>query len=75
MAPPPQVPIDMVMAMAEANEDPAALIGPRDATVPTLEGLNLVGFDNRIDSERIRSELGWQPRVDYHAAMSAMRMA
>ena len=35
---------------ATANEDPANLIPPRDPNLPTLEGLNLVGFDNSFDA-------------------------
>jgi nucleoside-diphosphate-sugar epimerase len=73
VAPPPGYPIDAVMAIAAANEDPAALVGPRDPALPTLEGLNLVGFDNRIDSRRIRDELGWEPRWAYADAMAQMR--
>lgn len=68
--PPPAYPIDAVLALAEANEDPAKLEGPKDPALPSIEGLNLVGFANRIDTARIRAELGWQPRVTYAAAMA-----
>ena len=61
------------MALAQANEDPAKFIAPKDPAVPFLEGLNLVGFDNRIDATRIRQELGWAPRLDYTAAMQVMK--
>lgn len=70
MPPPPAYPIDAVLALAEANEDPAKLEGPKDPALPSIEGLNLVGFANRIDTARIRAELGWQPRVTYVAAMA-----
>jgi hypothetical protein len=73
VAPPPAFPIESLMDMARANEDPARLIGPKDPSVPMLEGLNLVGFDNRIDSSRIRAELGWRPRMPYVLALAEMR--
>lgn len=69
MPPPPAVPLDAVIAQARANEDPARCIGPSDPAIPSLEGLNLVGFANRFDSSRIRAELGWLPRVSYAQAM------
>lgn len=71
--PPPTLELSPILEAARTNEDPAALVGPRDASIPLLEGLNLVGFDNQIDARRIRAELGWRPRISYLAAMSAMR--
>ena len=68
----PALPLEPVLAAARANEDPAQLIGPQDPALPSLEGLNLIGFANRIDASRIRAELGWQPIVDYPAALTAM---
>lgn len=73
--PPPVVPLETVMEMARANEDPARLIGPRDANLPLLEGLNLIGFPNRIDASRIRGELGWRPRYSYAQALAEMERA
>jgi nucleoside-diphosphate-sugar epimerase len=73
VAPPPVFPIDEVMAIVAANEDPATHVAPRDPALPTLEGLNLVGFDNRIPSERIRDEIGWIPRRTYADAIVEMR--
>lgn len=70
--PPPAYPLEPLLAAARANEDPAQLIAPRDPGLPTLEGLNLVGFDNRIDAGLIRRTLGWQPRVRYREAIGAM---
>lgn len=70
MPPPPAYPIEAALALAEANENPARLEGPRDPALPSIEGLNLVGFANRIDAARIRAELGWCPRVTYAAAMA-----
>jgi nucleoside-diphosphate-sugar epimerase len=69
----PALDLEPVLEAVRANEDPAALIGPRDPALPLLEGLNLVGFDNRIDSSRIRAELGWHPRIAYDAAFGGMR--
>lgn len=70
--PPPGVPLEAVLSATLANEDPAQLIGPRDPNVPLLEGLNLIGYSNRFDASRIRSELGWQPRVSYRDAIAEM---
>lgn len=70
--PPPALPLDAIMAQARANEDPTRCIGPKDAAVPSLEGLNLVGFDNRIDSSRLREELGWSPKITYVQAFEEM---
>jgi 2-alkyl-3-oxoalkanoate reductase len=67
--PPPVIPLADALAMVSANEDPANLVEPRDPSLFSMEGLNLVGFDNRIDAARIRAELGWQPRVGYAEAM------
>ena len=68
----PTLELGPVLAAVRANENPARLEGPRDAALPSLEGLNLVGFSNLIDSSRIRSELGWRPRLNYAAALAAI---
>lgn len=70
--PPPVIPLSDALALIGANEDPARLVEPRDAGLPSMEGLNLVGFDNRIDASRIRAELGWAPRLGYAEAMAAI---
>lgn len=72
MPPPPTYPIEAALALAQANEDPAKLEGPKDPSLPSIEGLNLVGFANRIDAARIRTELGWRPRITYAEAMAAI---
>ena len=72
--PPPQFSLADTMALAMANESPAQLIGPRSSAAPLLEGLNLVGFDNRYASDLIRSELGWQPRIRYAEALRQMTL-
>ncbi len=70
--PPPAIPLDAALAVVESNEDPANLVEPRDPALPSMEGLNLVGFSNRIDAAAIRRELGWAPRVTYAEAMVAI---
>lgn len=70
--PPPSYPLEPLLAAARANEDPAQLVGPRDPGLPTLEGLNLVGFDNRFDAGLIHRTLGWQPSVRYADAIREM---
>lgn len=75
MPPPPALPLEPLWEAACKNEDPANLVGPRDPAIPMLEGLNLIGFDNRIDAERIRAELGWRPRISYHEAMMEIAKA
>lgn len=72
MPPSPGFPLEPIMAAARANEDPAACVAPRDPAIPSLEGLNLIGFDNRIAASRIRDELGWAPAISYSDAMAAM---
>lgn len=69
---PPRLPLEPLLRMANENETPSRLMGPKDIALPTLEGLNLVGFDNRFDAARIRSELGWAPRIRYEDAISQM---
>jgi nucleoside-diphosphate-sugar epimerase len=70
--PPPAIPLEAALAVVMANEDPANLVEPRDSALPSMEGLNLVGFSNRIDAAAIRRELGWAPRVTYPEAMAAI---
>lgn len=67
--PPPTIPLGDALAIVNANEDPANMIEPKDPNLPSMEGLNLVGFDNRIDSARIRAEVGWKPLIGYAEAM------
>lgn len=68
--PPPAIPLEAALALVAANEDPANLVAPRDPALPSMEGLNLVGYSNRIGADAIRRELGWNPRVRYEAAMA-----
>ncbi len=71
--PPPVIPLADALAVINGNEDPSYLIEPKDPNLPSMEGLNLVGFDNRIDSSRIREELGWAPRFGYDQAITEIR--
>lgn len=73
MPPPPTIPIDAALAAIGANEDPANKVSPKDPALGSMEGLNLVGFDNRIDASRIRAELGWKPAITYAAALADMK--
>jgi nucleoside-diphosphate-sugar epimerase len=68
--PPPVIPLETALELVAANEDPANLVEPHDPALPSMEGLNLVGFSNRIDASAIRAELGWTPRIPYEAAMA-----
>jgi nucleoside-diphosphate-sugar epimerase len=70
--PPPAIPLDTALAVIAANEDPSNLVEPNDPALPSMEGLNLVGFSNRIDAGAIRRELGWAPRGTYSEAMAAI---
>ena len=71
--PPPGLPLEELLRLAEDNEEPHRLIGPRQAGLPFLEGLNLIGFDNRICSDHIRQRLGWRPALTYEEAIVRMR--
>ncbi len=73
MPPPPSYPLDDILRAVAANEDPQSLRPPSDPAIPFMEGVNLIGFDNRIDSSRIRRELGWSPKYTYDAAMAQIR--
>ena len=70
--PPPVYPLADLLRLAEDNEDPASLVGPRQEGLPYLEGLNLIGFDNRISADHIRERLGWRPALSYPDAIAAM---
>ena len=70
--PPPTIGLTEALAIVNANEDPANMIEPKDPNLPSMDGLNLVGYDNRIDSSRIREELGWSPIIGYSEAMDAI---
>lgn len=66
---PPSFSLSDVLALIRSNEDPARMVGPEDPSLPTMEGINLVGFDNRIPAKRISDELGWKPSTEYADAM------
>jgi hypothetical protein len=62
---PPAIALTDALAMVNDNEDPANLVEPKDPNRFSMEGLNLVDFDNRIDASRLCAELGRQPRICY----------
>ncbi|MEM1132128.1 MAG: NAD(P)-dependent oxidoreductase [Pseudomonadota bacterium] len=66
---PPHYPLKDILALIDANEDPARMIPPSDPNLPFMEGVNLVGFDNRISSQAIRSDIKWSPKIRYEAEM------
>lgn len=75
MPPPPRWQLEEALAMIAANENPEKMIEPKDPNLPSMEGLNLTGFDNRIDASRIRRELGWKPRIGYDEAIQEIDRA
>jgi nucleoside-diphosphate-sugar epimerase len=75
MPPPPLFALADVLGIVRANENPAGLVEPADPRLPSMEGVNLVGFDNRIDASRIRTELAWTPRFSYAEAMQEISQA
>ena len=68
-----EYPLDAVLALVRKNEDPANCVSPADPSLPFMEGVNLVGYSNRIPSDHIREVLGWSPRFSYSQAMDLMR--
>lgn len=72
-APPPSVPRAALLEAAAANESPRDLRGPESEDIPPLELINLVGADSRFPTDRIRDEIGWQPRVGYEDALETIR--
>lgn len=72
VSPAPEVPREALFEAARANEDPANLVGPQSEEIPPLELLNLVGADSRFPTDRIRSEVGWEPRVTYDEALDVI---
>lgn len=70
---PPFYPLQDVLDLVNANESPAERKGPENADLPFLEGVNLVGFDNRFPIDRISRELGWAPHIRYQKALEQMR--
>lgn len=75
MPPPPAIAIEDALVAISTNEDPANKVPPKDPALGSMEGLNLVGFDNRIDAARIRAELGWVPKITYTDALAEMQRA
>ncbi len=45
------------------------------ANVPTLpfEFINLIGYSNRFNADRLRDELGWEPKTSYQEALKEIQ--
>lgn len=72
---PPLYPLQDVLDLVKANENPAELKGPENTALPFMEGVNLVGFHNRFPNDRICRDLGWTPRILYSDALEQMRQS
>lgn len=68
--PPTAYPVEDILRLIAENENPARMESPKDPALPFLEGVNLVGFSNRIPSGKIRRELGWRPQILYSGGMA-----
>jgi len=69
-APPPRsIPRFAVYPMAVFCEFVWSLLRIKKRPFVTREGLNLVGSDNRFPTEKLRQELGYEPRIGYAEAM------
>jgi len=73
--PPTAYPVEDILRIIAENENPARMESPKDPALPFLEGINLVGFSNRISSSKIRSELGWRPQIRYSDGITVERHA
>ncbi len=72
---PADVALETLLSAARANENPAQHEDQKDPGILSLEAINLIGSDNRFDTSRITSELGWTPRVSYQAALQEIKDA
>lgn len=72
---PPLYPLQDILNLVNANECPAELKGPENTALPFMEGVNLVGFDNRFPNDRICRDLGWTSRILYPDALEQMRQS
>jgi len=64
-----------LIAAARQFENPEKLQTTQDMPTMPLEIINLIGYDNRFDSARIRDELGWKPHFSYEEALAEIRLA
>ena len=71
--PPGSVPRLAAVVGAVAMELLWKTFGVKKRPPLTREALNLIGSDNRVPIDRLRAELGYEPRVDYAAGMAATK--
>ncbi len=70
---PASVPRPAAVVGAVAMEAIWKAFGVKKRPPLTREALNLIGSDNRVPADRIRAELGYQPRVGYAEGMAATK--
>jgi nucleoside-diphosphate-sugar epimerase len=63
-------PLNPLIQAAREHENPAKLEAMEGMPTIPLELLNLIGYDNRFDTKKLREELGWQPHFTYAEAMA-----
>ena len=66
---PRSVTYEELYAIARQSENPEQRVVPEQYSSIPLATLALIGSDNRFPTTRLRSALGWQPAVDYDAAL------
>ena len=66
----PNAPLAPLIQAAREHENPEKLEAMEGMPTMPLELLNLVGYDNRFDTKKLRGELGWQPSFSYADAMT-----
>ena len=72
-APPPKsIPHWLARGAAYAMESVYRVLRKEQRPMITHEALNLVGSNHRVPIIRARRDLGYEPRVDYDSAMSAI---
>jgi nucleoside-diphosphate-sugar epimerase len=69
------VPLEPLLEAARRHEDPEKLQAMEGMPTLPLEILNLMGYPNRFETEKIRSELGWQPTFSYAQALEEIRVS
>ncbi len=67
---PRSVTYEELYAIARQSENPEQRVVPEQYSSIPLATLALIGSDNRFPTTRLRSALGWQPAVDYDAALA-----
>ncbi|MFP4040369.1 MAG: NAD-dependent epimerase/dehydratase family protein [Desulfosudaceae bacterium] len=70
---PASVPRPAAVVGAFAMEAAWKAFGVKKRPPLTREALNLIGSDNRVPADRVRAELGYEPRVGYAEGMAATR--